>query len=103
MMVQRNEALRYTILVLLALLWIVLVTVLSGCATYEVSRCDENGICSTANIVSPRKFKSIAFSYNGEKRTFELQAGDVGTDVTAISTLANVILMQAEQNQGDDQ
>lgn len=77
---------------------LVIAILVSGCATYEIERC-EDGVCSKANISSPRKFKSIAFKYDGEKRTFELQAGDVGTDVSAINTLASVILLQAQQKQ----
>ena len=80
------------------LLLLMIASLLSGCATYYVQRC-EDGVCSTAKITSPRKFKSIAFAYDGENRTFELQAGDVGTDVSALNTLANVILMQAQQQQ----
>ena len=75
---------------------------LSGCNMYNIQRC-EDGVCSTAEIKSMRKFESIAFKYNGEQRTFELQAGEVSTDTSAMATLANVILMQAQQNQGDDQ
>ena len=71
---------------------------LGGCATYDIERC-EAGVCSRAKITSPRKFKSIAFKYNGESRTFELTAGDVGTDVSALNTLASVILMQAQAQQ----
>jgi hypothetical protein len=78
------------------IVWAGVMLLLSGCATYNISRC-EAGVCSTAKIVSPRKFKSISFSYNGEARTFELQAGDVGTDVTAIQALAGVIMMQSQQ------
>lgn len=78
---------------------LILITVLlSGCATYHIQRCEGN-VCSTAEITSPRKFKSISFKYNGELRTFELQAGDVGTDVSAINTLASVILLQAQQEE----
>lgn len=86
--------------VLVALILFVLFIILaalSGCATYDIERC-EDGVCSSAHISSPRKFKSIAFKYNGEQRTFELQAGDVGTDVSALNTLASVILLQAQQD-----
>lgn len=78
------------------ILIIILMLLVSGCATYDISRC-EDGVCSTAHISSPRKFKTIAFKYNGESRTFELSAGDVGTDVSALNTLASVILLQAQQ------
>lgn len=76
-----------TIMILVIMVW------LSGCATYDISRC-ENGTCSTASISSPRKFKTISLKYNGEARTFELEAGDVSTDTTALNTLAGVIMMQ---------
>jgi hypothetical protein len=71
---------------------------LSGCNMYNIQRC-EGDICSTAEIKSMRKFKSISFKYNGAERTFELQAGDVGTDASALNTLANVILLQAQQQE----
>lgn len=91
---------RVWITLALAVFWLVIMAAIflsSGCATYDVERC-EDGVCSSAHISSPRKFKSIAFKYNGEQRTFELQAGDVGTDVSALNTLASVILLQAQQD-----
>ena len=87
---------RNLIALLFVILYIALAATLGGCATYEISRC-EGTVCSTANIVSPRKFASINFKYNGEQRTFELQAGEVGTDVSALNTLAGVIMMQQQQ------
>ena len=93
---------RNLIAVLIVVAFLAMILVLGGCNMYNIQRC-EDGVCSTAEIKSMRKFKSIAFKYNGTERTFELQAGDVGTDVSAMNTLANVILMQAQQNQGDDQ
>lgn len=83
---------------LVILFWTMLLLLLGGCATYNVQRCEGN-VCSTAEIKTPRKFKSIAFKYNGEARTFELQAGDVGTDVSAINTLASILLLQAQQQE----
>jgi len=80
------------------ILALILVLILSGCNMYNIQRCEGN-VCSTAEIKSMRKFKSIAFKYNGSDRTFELQAGDVGTDVSAINTLASVILLQAQQQE----
>lgn len=80
------------------MLLLFIASLLSGCATYYVQRCEGN-VCSTAKIQSPRKFKSIAFEYDGENRTFVLKAGDVGTDVSALNTLANVILLQAQQQE----
>jgi hypothetical protein len=93
---------RNLIAVLIVVLILAMMTLLGGCNMYNVQRC-EDGVCSTAEIKSMRKFESIAFKYNGEQRTFELQAGEVSTDTSAMATLANVILMQAQQNQGDDQ
>jgi hypothetical protein len=93
---------RIMMILLMILLWMAMITLLSGCNMYNVQRC-EGGVCSTAEIKSMRKFDTIAFKYNGEARTFELQAGEVSTDTSAMATLANVILMQAQQNQGDDQ
>jgi hypothetical protein len=89
---------RNTLAFLIVVLLLAVIFILAGCATYDISRC-EDGVCSTAHISSPRKFKSIAFKYNGDKRTFELQAGDVSTDSTALQTLASVILMQQQQAQ----
>lgn len=86
---------RNTLAFLIVVLLLAVIFILAGCATYDISRC-EDGVCSTAHISSPRKFKSIAFKYNGDKRTFELQAGDVSTDSTALQTLASVILMQQQ-------
>lgn len=86
------------IAVCVVVLILALMLFLSGCATYNVQRCEGN-VCSTAKITSPRKFDSIAFKYNGEARTFELMAGEVGTDTTAIDTLANLLLMQAQQKE----
>jgi hypothetical protein len=101
-MSEMSLAWRYVAAVVSALMCLVLLLLLSGCNMYNIQRCEGN-VCSTAEIKSMRKFKNIAFKYNGEARTFELQAGEVGTDVSAMNTLASVILMQAQQNQGDDQ
>lgn len=84
--------------------WLIVVLILSliilfgGCASYDISRC-EGDVCSTASISSPRKFKTISLKYNGEARTFELEAGDVSTDTTALNTLAGVIMMQQQAAQ----
>lgn len=75
-----------------------LLTLMGGCAVYDIERC-EDGVCSKAHIVSPRKFKSVELKYNGESRTFELKAGDVGMDATAMQILASVILQQQQQAQ----
>lgn len=93
---------RNLIAVLIVVLVLAMILVLGGCNMYNIQRC-EDGVCSTAEIKSMRKFKNISFKYNGTERTFELQAGEVGTDVSAMNTLANVILLQAQQNQGADQ
>jgi len=89
---------RNIIALLLVFLYCALMLVLGGCATYDIQRC-EGTVCSTAHISSPRKFKSIAFKYDGEKRTFQLEAGDVSTDTSALNTLAAVIMMQQQQAQ----
>jgi len=84
--------------VVVAMLILMIMVFLAGCATYDISRC-ENGTCSTASISSPRKFKTISLKYNGEARTFELEAGDVSTDNSALNTLAGVIMMQQQAAQ----
>lgn len=89
---------RNLIAVLITILILAFMVLLSGCNMYSVQRC-EGEVCSTADIKSMRKFANISFKYNGEARTFELEAGDVSTDNSAVATLANVILMQ--QTQGD--
>ena len=78
--------------------YLVLVLLLSGCATYDIERC-EDGVCSTVHIVSPRKFKTITVDYDGVAKTFLLTAGDVGTDSTAMQILANIILQQQQQSE----
>jgi hypothetical protein len=92
---------KLTFIDMLIILAVVLIMV-PGCASYNIQRCEGN-VCSTAEIKSPRKFKSISFKYNGTERTFELAAGDVGTDVSAINTLASVILLQAQQSEPANQ
>jgi len=93
---------RVIAMAVVVVIMLVVLMLLQGCATYEISRC-ENGVCSSAKIVSPRKFKNIAFDYDRESGTFSLQASDVSTDVSAINTLAGVIMLQQQQNQQGDE
>lgn len=71
--------------ILLAFAWVLLV--LSGCAVYKIERC-EDGICNKANIYSARKFKTVRLYYDGEARTFLLEAGDVELDSSIVKVLA---------------
>ena len=93
-----NRWLNNFIAVCVVIVILTIMVVMSGCATYDISRC-EGDTCSTASISSPRKFKTISLKYNGDARTFELEAGDVSTDNSALNTLAGVIMMQQQAAQ----
>ena len=81
---------------------ICIVLILAGCNSYSIKRCelvDGIEVCSTAEIDSMRKFGDIAFKYNAETHTFELEASEVSTDSSAIITLAGTVLKLAEKEE----
>lgn len=78
------------------LIAILLVALLCGCNSYHIKRC-EGAVCAEANIKSMRKFSEIRFAYNRDTGQFELHASDVSTDVSAVSALANLLLLQEQQ------
>lgn len=87
---------------LFVILCAVCFVVIGGCNTYSLQRCemiDGQQVCSSLEISSMRKYGDIGVKYNGEERSFELEASEVSTDSSAITTLAGAVVKLSEEKQ----